>query len=585
MERLSRLNAPEYPLLLSLEKLGLGNLARASLVPGTREIVDNTEIGLPALGLGVNGLPQKREDLSDLVDRAVSPDMAQNHFDDFALLFSLAYERGGKLLPYDVADSLKTVMESGGNFQARFPGNPEGATIDGIYYAQTYLRAMIGSDNAPGNFIKALEQAAGPVEDFRMGREEMLSVLNRFPLTRAVFNYLFHPSTFYQLQDAGNLVVTGQEWRNNPGWNPTDPRAEIQTILAAVRGGGAVVARGVNLNAAVPANRQLLAEAEVQLGYALFEAAGGRSAINHLIAEQTAPGVYRFRTQEVTNHIFLPSRTPGAIADPFCSIDNPREFVMGVKQRFGREVGKDVGMDKLDIEWKTYAHEIVSRAQANNRSVFMEMVTEGQLEANPANPMNYPIGAEINGRPVAGTPVGGGDRSNNRYPEGLRVRGIDLGGQEMFVNMVRNYKKFSKGSALFGALYKLLLNPFGDPKTAIPEVLDTAAEYARDAFSDSKSRTQRERVIPKVTSVIMKTAAVRGMPVPDEVVNRAMHGQKTDYGMYKGLDGFFKSRVENVKIGYYQGVAEARSGGLAPKKGEGLNDVVSEFAKAFFGGK
>lgn len=580
-EDLVRANSAEAPITQGLIKLGVPGLARAGYMPGAHELTNPMDgFPDPLLGLGPNGHPQSRETLSQMANRIVSAEEATRDFEKFSLMFSVGLDRSGRMQSIDIIDSGIAPIAEAAGINVRFKENDESNLIYGIYFVQQYYRAMLNCDNNPAAFIKLMENVATQVEDFRLDTPEVLEILNQYPMAKAMFDYLTDPETVYALQNS------------NP---PTDPRLEYERILGFIRTPGAPpipTVGGFNLD--IPGRypgEPLSREAEAQLGYATLEGLGWRDAINHRRVTQDAAGNYVWDKEETETAIF---KTP-VVPDPFASAARPRVFVQYVKQRLGKEVGKNLGLDTLDIGWRTYAVEVLKRAVAQNSTVFTEMTWEDQMgnrmktkdpfnALGPNHNIAFPAGSIVNGR-LPANPNIDYEATHSRYPNGTVINGVNLSGQEISVGMIRNIKKHHKAADVWAEMYKAYLNPYAKMEEVLVNAVNAIGEYAREAFGDALSAIQRQHEVPKVTSAVMRIAAQRGIPLSDEVIKRTIQGEKTDLGMHKGVKGFFSSRFEQAKMTALNESAKAKGREIAAPKGESVRDDISGLIKVFWGGK
>lgn len=559
-ESLAAMQSAEAPLITGLSRLGLRNLQRAGFNPG------------PVRGTSL-----------EVAERIISIDEAERDFEKFALMTSLSLDRSGEMIPTRVIDvGIAQIAEDAGK-NIRFKDNEDSQLIYGIYYAQTYLRAMINCDNNPAKFIKILEQNLGEVEDFRLEDGQILKVLETYPGAKAMFEYLTDPKVIYELQNG----VAGS-------YPPMQLRVEYERVMGEMRTPGqyrVISARaGHDLNLTRFPGESLSQEAELQLGYALVEAIGWGDAVNHRRVVIDAAGHYVWARDEVEDHIY---KAAPMVADPFSAAARPREFVELVKQKFGTAVSGAIGLDVLDVGWRTYGAEILKRSAAYGRSVIEEMEWEADMsqrmkQKDPMNPLyevRLPAGATIGGR-LPTDPRINYEETKGRYPDGTVINGVDVGGQEIYVGMIRNIKKHHKASDLWAAMYGLYLNPYGKTDETLVKAVEAAGEYAREAFGPMLSKIQREQIVPKITSAVMKVAAKRGVPVNQELIERTVRGMQTDLAMFnQGLGGWLRRKHEKAKMSAYNAEAKARAREMAPGKGEALSNDAVAFVKLFWGGK
>lgn len=581
LAELAKLQSPEASIVQALALLGSTGLGAANYVVQPIEVKTTIEIPIPALGLGPNGLPQRRETVIEVANRIMSADEAAANFPKFALMFALGYDRVGKMLPMDIIDTgISPIAEAAGK-NIRFRGNPESHLVYGLYYAETYFRAMANCDNNPGKFIKTLEQLMSDVEDFRMDRGDVLEILNKYPMARTVFNFMNNIETVYEMQQT-----------------KTDPRIVYENILGQIRAkpaGQYVQLMGINIGSPISANERLTKEEEAHVGYALWEAIGMRDAINHRKVLFDGAN-YRWSKTEEKKHIFGAPLVP----DPFSAAAHPIEFVEYVKQKFGIEIGKIVGLEDLDVGYRTFGAELLNRAIARQVTVYEEMLWEEQVSEDMENGANFatPAGMTIKGKPTlagivskapAPPPAPAADfyysQTFKRWPEGTIIDGIDLGGQEIAVGMIRNIKKHHKASDLWAALYKLYLNPYQKTDEPLVEAVNAASEYAREAFQDILSEKQRSQYVPKIAEAVMKVASLRGIPVNNETIVRTINSMKQEMGMYKGVGGAIKAWWDKSNLDGYNASAQAGARLISPEKGESGRDTILGIIKLFWQGK
>ncbi len=119
-EDLAKMNSPEAPIVQGLMKLQLPGLARAGYAPQPIEIKSTLEIPVPALGLGINGVAQRRETVAELASRIMSAEEASNDFEKFALMFSVGLDRGGRMQSIDIIDGGIAPIAENAGYNIRF---------------------------------------------------------------------------------------------------------------------------------------------------------------------------------------------------------------------------------------------------------------------------------------------------------------------------------------------------------------------------------------------------------------------------------------------------------------------------------